>query len=293
MVDYYSRCIEIALLKRTTATEVIAHMKSIFARHGIPKLIVSDNGPQYSSEEFPKFMREYQCQHVTSSPLYPQSNGEAERAVKTIKGLLKKEGDPYLALLSYRATPLQIGYSPSELLMGRKLRTTVPTTREQLIPRVPDSTLICGLNVIALQSTFHVKGYIRNVTAYGNTGSILLRINCKAAIQATQVHSTGGDHYGFRLEFIGETTNCRSQVIFHMSHSYFGRNNVGALINFVFITYFVRVKLENITVENNRQALEVLDMNHGSVLIMENVNINHNTGPLVIISEKSFIEFHG
>ena len=143
VIDYYSQYIEIALLKRTTATEVIAHMKSIFARHGIPELIVSDNGPQYSSEEFSKFMREYQCQHVTSSPLYPQSNGEAERAVKTIKDLLKKEGDPYLALLSYRATPMQIGYSPSELLMGRKLRTTVPTTREQLIPRVPDSTLIC------------------------------------------------------------------------------------------------------------------------------------------------------
>ena len=142
LVDYYSRYIEIALLKGTTATEVIAHMKSIFARHGIPELIVSDNGPQYSSKEFAEFMREYQCRHITSGPLYPQSNGEAERAVKTIKGLLKKEGDPYLALLSNRATPLQIGYSPSELLMGRKLRTTVPTIREQLVPRVPDSTLV-------------------------------------------------------------------------------------------------------------------------------------------------------
>ena len=142
VVDYYSRYIEIALLKRTTSSEVITHLKSIFARHGIPELIVSDNGPQYSSEEFSKFVQEYQCRHVTSSPLYPQSNGEAERAVKTIKGLLKKEGDRYLALLSYRATPLQIGYSPSELLMGRKLRTTVPTTREQLTPKVPDSTLV-------------------------------------------------------------------------------------------------------------------------------------------------------
>jgi len=141
-VDYYSQYIEIALLKRTTAAEVIAHMETIFARHGIPEWCVSDNGPQYSSEGFSEFMRKYHCQHITSSPLYPQSNSEAERAVKTIKGLLKKEGEPYLALLSYQATPLQIGYSLSELLMGRKLQTTVPTIRKQLVPRVPDTTLI-------------------------------------------------------------------------------------------------------------------------------------------------------
>jgi len=68
VVDYYSRYIEIALLKRTTSSEVITHLKSIFARHGIPELIVSDNGPHHSSEEFSKFVQEYQCWHVTSSP---------------------------------------------------------------------------------------------------------------------------------------------------------------------------------------------------------------------------------
>ena len=61
VVDYYSRYIEIALLKRATSSEVITHLKSIFARHGIPELIVSDNGPHYSSEEFSKFVQEYQC----------------------------------------------------------------------------------------------------------------------------------------------------------------------------------------------------------------------------------------
>ena len=129
-------------MTRPSAAEVIAHMKSVFARHGIPELVMSDNGPQYACEAFSQFSQEYQFQHVTSSPLYPQSNGEAERAVKTVKTLLKKESDPYLALLSYRATPLQIGYSPSELLMGRKLRTTVPTTRQQLIPNTPDRSLV-------------------------------------------------------------------------------------------------------------------------------------------------------
>ena len=71
-------------------------------------------------------------------PLFPSSNGEAERAVGTIKELLKKSKDPYLALLAYRTTPLEVGYSPSQLLMSRILRSTVPTTRTQRAPRVPD-----------------------------------------------------------------------------------------------------------------------------------------------------------
>lgn len=86
---------------RTTADDVIVHTKSIFARHGITEIVVSDNGPQYSSEAFAKFTHEYQFEHVTSSPYHPQSNREAKRAVQTVKRLLKKEGDPYLALLSY------------------------------------------------------------------------------------------------------------------------------------------------------------------------------------------------
>ena len=129
-------------MKRTTAEDVILLTKGIFARHGIPETVVSDNGPQYSSEAYAEFARLYQFEHVTSSPRYPQSNGEAERAVQTIKGLMKKEMNPYLALLTYRATPLQCGFSPSELLMARKLRTNIPMTRELLKPAVPDRALV-------------------------------------------------------------------------------------------------------------------------------------------------------
>ena len=76
---------------------VISHLKSIFARHGIPEVVISDNGSQYSSAVFEEFSKEYEFDHVTSSPKYPQANGEAERAVKTTKQLLEKNRDPYLA----------------------------------------------------------------------------------------------------------------------------------------------------------------------------------------------------
>ena len=100
--------------------------------------MISDNGPQYSSREFAEFSRLYGFDHITSSPLYPQANGEVERAVSTVKSLIGKSEDPYLAMLSYRATPLKHGYSPADLLMGRKLRTTLPTAKSEMKPKLPD-----------------------------------------------------------------------------------------------------------------------------------------------------------
>ena len=72
--------------------EVINSLKSIFARHGIRVILVSDNETQYSTTLFREFAIEYEFTHLMSSPNYLQGNGAAERAVKTVKGLLKKEG---------------------------------------------------------------------------------------------------------------------------------------------------------------------------------------------------------
>ncbi|MCG8623106.1 MAG: hypothetical protein MJE68_14070, partial [Proteobacteria bacterium] len=99
---------------------------------------MSDNGTLYSAAIFEEFAKEYGFTHVTSSPKYPQANGTAERAVKTVKQLLKKNQDPYLAMLAYRSTPLENGYSPAELLMGRKIRTTLPMSKKQLQPNLPN-----------------------------------------------------------------------------------------------------------------------------------------------------------
>ena len=78
IVDYFSRYPEITKLVSTTSSAVIAVLKAAFSRHGIPEVVRSDNGPQYSSQEFARFADSYTFKHVTSSPLFPQSNGEAE-----------------------------------------------------------------------------------------------------------------------------------------------------------------------------------------------------------------------
>ena len=136
VVDYFSRYPEVVKLKSTTTSSVIALLKACFARHGIPEVVRSDNGPQFASREFAEFANSYGFEHRTSSPRYPQSNGMVERGVKTVKKLLKQSPDPHLAVLSFRATPIPwCGLSPSELLMGRKIRTTVPQMSMHFIPK--------------------------------------------------------------------------------------------------------------------------------------------------------------
>ena len=107
VIDYYSRYIEIARLPTATSSNVITHMKSLFARHGVPESLTSDNGPQYAADQFKSFAKEYGFTHLTSSPRCPQGNGFVERAVRTVKSLLTKSNDPYVALMSYRSTPLE------------------------------------------------------------------------------------------------------------------------------------------------------------------------------------------
>ncbi|XP_037571125.1 uncharacterized protein K02A2.6-like [Dermacentor silvarum] len=134
-VDYYSRFFEREELCGTQTKHVVQFLSNLFARHGIPDVLRSDNGPQYSSLEFLQFMSSWGVRHATSSPHYAQSNGEAERAVQTAKNIIRKSTNVAEGLLAHRATPGPEGYSPAELLMGRKLKTNVPTLPGTLEPK--------------------------------------------------------------------------------------------------------------------------------------------------------------
>ena len=107
--DYYSNFIEVERLNNTTTSGVTKALKVQFARYGVPDTVVSDNGPQFGSKEFIVFAKTWGFTHVTSSPHYPQSNGKAENAVKTLKRLFTKCRESgkseYLALLDWRNTP--------------------------------------------------------------------------------------------------------------------------------------------------------------------------------------------
>lgn len=138
VIDYFSRWLEILELPKTTSDTVIQKLKGIFTRFGIPEQLMTDNGPQFSAEQFRHFAAEYDFHHVTSSPHFPQANGMAERAVRTAKWILKQD-DPHQALLSYRSTHTEpTKESPARLLMGREIRTTLPVLKESLQPMWPD-----------------------------------------------------------------------------------------------------------------------------------------------------------
>ncbi|KAK7115919.1 hypothetical protein V1264_001703 [Littorina saxatilis] len=139
-VDYYSRYFEVDQLHSTTSSAVIRKLSAHFARHGIPETLVSDNGPQYSAAEFENFATTWDFQHVTSSPGYPQSNGLAERTVQTVKHIMTKAkasgtGSTLQGILEYRNSPVDNIASPAQPLMGRRLRSILPTTKQHLQPK--------------------------------------------------------------------------------------------------------------------------------------------------------------
>lgn len=138
IIDYFTKYVEVAKLQSSNTQALITIMKSVFARYGIPKIIYSDNGPQFQSTEMERFSKHWNFKHITSSPYYPQSNGMVERHIQSIKNMFKKveiDGrDPNLALLEYRNTPINQNIkSPNELMFGRKINGIMPIEQTRSI----------------------------------------------------------------------------------------------------------------------------------------------------------------
>jgi hypothetical protein len=141
VIDAFSKWPEVAIMERTTAEDTIEKLRDMFARWGIPTQLVSDNGPQFTSEMFERFTRANNIKHTTTSPYHPATNGLAERFVQTLKQALRvsrKDGRTLngrlnIFLISYRnARHSTTERSLAQLLLGRDLRSRLHLLKPNL-----------------------------------------------------------------------------------------------------------------------------------------------------------------
>ncbi|XP_059413408.1 uncharacterized protein K02A2.6-like [Carassius carassius] len=131
VVDAHSKWPEVHVMDSTTSSKTIQVLRGLFSRYGIPETLVSDNGPQLTSDEFGSFLKANGVKHVRSAPFHPATNGLAERFVQTFKRSLKAYKEPISLqqrldafLLQYRNTPHSTTReTPAMLFLHRRLRT--------------------------------------------------------------------------------------------------------------------------------------------------------------------------
>lgn len=137
-VDFFSRYIEIDIMRSIEAGEVIKRLKIIFARFRVSYTIKIDNGRQLIADEFRAFCDEYNIRKIYTIPYWPQQNGEVERQNRSILKRLqishaakqnwKKDLVDYLFM--YRTTPhASTGKTPAELMFGRQINDKFPTVK--------------------------------------------------------------------------------------------------------------------------------------------------------------------
>lgn len=120
LVDSFSRWVEVILMRKTDAMNVIDALSVVFTRFGDPRVIVSDNGPPFNSAEFSRYCEKAQIKLIHSPPYNPQSNGTAERWVRTVKEMMKKN--------------LSSNFSETNLQQLLFTLRNSPTTEGDLIP---------------------------------------------------------------------------------------------------------------------------------------------------------------
>ena len=93
IIDAHSKWMDIHCVNSATSSVTIDKMRSTFASHGLPEIVVSDNGSNFVSSEFKSFLQKNGIKHITSAPYHPSTNGLVELAVQTFKQGIKKQGD--------------------------------------------------------------------------------------------------------------------------------------------------------------------------------------------------------
>ena len=131
VIDAHSKWPEMFVMDTTTAEETVTTLWSLFAGMGLPDQIVSDNGPQFTTETFRKFTTANGIKHVTGAPYHPSTNGQVERLVWSFKKGVKADKSSRTLqhkldrfLLAYRSAPNAITeLSPAQLPLGQNVNS--------------------------------------------------------------------------------------------------------------------------------------------------------------------------
>lgn len=170
LIDSYSKWFEAEIMPSMSSEAVIASLRKIFASQGLPDILVTDNGRNFTSREFNSFLKNNGIKHLYSPPYHPASNGQIERAIQTFKNKLKKISDesrPWSeklpkTLYALRTVPNSCtNKTPAEMLNGRRYRTAISSLHPETAPadteeqleaaahRTPSRTFVVDQPVLA------------------------------------------------------------------------------------------------------------------------------------------------
>eukprot|EP00731_Ephydatia_muelleri_P019872 Em0012g697a len=169
LVDASTKWLEVGIVASPSSQQAVKFLHSVFSTHGLPDILVSDNGSAFSSSEFEEFVKRNGFRHIRVAPYHPASNGAAERAVQTLKEYLSKtRGDLETRLsrflFQYRLTPhTSTGSSPAELLFGRRPKSHLDFIHPDLSAKV---TLQQERQHLASESGASIRAFLSGDKVY-------------------------------------------------------------------------------------------------------------------------------
>ncbi|GJU31132.1 reverse transcriptase domain-containing protein [Tanacetum coccineum] len=139
-VDYLSKWVEAKALPTNDARVVCKFLKSLFARFGAPRAIISDRETHFCNDQFAKVMLKYGVTHRLSTAYHPQTSGQVEVSNRGLKRILErtvgenraswsdKLDDALWAFRTAYKTP--IGYTPYKLVYGKACHLSIELEHE-------------------------------------------------------------------------------------------------------------------------------------------------------------------
>ncbi|XP_055585220.1 uncharacterized protein K02A2.6-like [Uranotaenia lowii] len=146
IVDAYSKWPEVRIIPDMTTDTTVDCLREYFVTYGVPSIIVSDRGVQFTSDQFRTFLKRNNVTHKIGAPYHPATNGQAERFVQTFKDKLKAlkcerkdvQFELYKILMAYRRTVHPTtGKSPSMLVYGRQMKSRLDLLIPTSFPENP------------------------------------------------------------------------------------------------------------------------------------------------------------